>query len=160
MCSPIPPRAKRKPTRWSQIWWLAKIAWHDVTWKSSILSRVNAVIIATTNRTAILLVLWRHTDSLYCFSFITLYGVNWKFTSQYSVRTKFPNRQHFPNGQCYAELGNTTFWNSSEFSNLCGFSFVVSLFVLWECFPLHHLSFISFKKFWPCEMKFDRVVSI
>ena len=64
-----------------------------------------------------------------------------------TVRTKFPNRQHFPNGQCYAELGNTTFWNSSEFSNLNGFCFVVSLFVLWECFPLHHLSFISFKSF-------------
>ena len=80
------------------------------------------------------------------------------FTS--TVRTKFPNRQHFPNGQCYAELGNTTFWNSSEFSNLNGFSFVVSLIVLWECFPLHHLSFISFKNFWPCEMKFDCVVSI
>ena len=85
---------------------------------------------------------------------------NHTFSPKSPVRTKFPNRQHFPNGQCYAELGNTTFWNSSEFSNLNGFSFVVSLLVLWECFSLHHLSFISFKKFWPCEIKFDSVVSI
>ena len=33
---PIPCHVKRKPTWRSRVWWLAKLAWYDVTWKPSI----------------------------------------------------------------------------------------------------------------------------
>ena len=33
---PIPSHASRKPTWQSRIWWLAKFAWYDATWKTSI----------------------------------------------------------------------------------------------------------------------------
>ena len=40
LCIPIPFHAKRKPTWRLRVWWLAKLAWYDVTWKSSITKHV------------------------------------------------------------------------------------------------------------------------
>ena len=48
--------------------------------------------------------------------------------------------------------------NSSKFSNLNGFSLVWTLFIVGECFTLHLLLFMSFKKFW--EKKNDHEIII
>ena len=36
LCFPMPDNGARKPPWWLRVWWLAKLAWYDVTWKPSI----------------------------------------------------------------------------------------------------------------------------